>query len=159
MIFCRRPSNRNRKNRIATRTPNSSLTDNRASRHPTAKSMRKSPNGCRPVPRSVRPSVCRVRACARVCLCGERNHVPSLPQVKQYWLPEYQLIKGLFGDFQELNLLFAYSTLFVAAAPQLALFSFGWVCVVVCVCVCVYVCVCTCARAHEHAYACVRPSD
>ena len=43
--------------------------------------------------------------------------------VIQFQLPPYGQ-KELFGDYQELNLLFAYSTLFVICCPPVALLSF-----------------------------------
>ena len=41
----------------------------------------------------------------------------------QFRLPEYDLIDGLFADFEELGLLFAYSTLFVVSCPPVSFFS------------------------------------
>ena len=45
--------------------------------------------------------------------------------VQQFNLPPYLLIKGLFADYQELTLQFAYCTLFIVSAPPIALLSFG----------------------------------
>ena len=44
--------------------------------------------------------------------------------VHQFQRPPYELIKGLFADYQELNLQFAYSTLFVVCCPPVALMSY-----------------------------------
>jgi len=41
----------------------------------------------------------------------------------QYQLPAYDLIEGLFADYEELGLLFAYSTLFVVACPPISFFA------------------------------------
>ena len=38
---------------------------------------------------------------------NKANMVPSMA-VQQYQLPPYELIKGLFADYQELNMQFAY---------------------------------------------------